>query len=81
MDLAQETAAGPGIGEAAVNALDALRWNWGSAYQIETDGDTWRARRLDRLGGWMEADSAEALRSQVVSDYMTKPVAWQARTA
>jgi hypothetical protein len=26
------------------------------------------------------SESAEALRSQIVSDYMTKPVAWQART-
>ena len=81
MDPARETAAGVGIDETTRNALDALRWNWGSAYEIETDCDTWRARRLDRLGGWMEAGSAEALRSQVVSDYMTKPVAWQARTA
>jgi hypothetical protein len=80
MDLTRETAAGAGSGETAMNALDALRWNWGSAYEIETDGGTWRARRLDRLGGWMEAGSAEELRSQIVSDYMTKPVAWQART-
>jgi hypothetical protein len=45
-----------------VHALEALRWNWGSAYEIEMDGETWRARRLDGLGGRMEAESPEALR-------------------
>jgi hypothetical protein len=80
MDPAQETAARIGIDETTVNALEALRWNWGSAYEIETDGETWRARRFDGLGGWMEAESAEALRGQIVSDYMTRPVDWQART-
>jgi hypothetical protein len=56
--------------------LDALLWDWGAAYEIEMpDADhSWRARRLDRLGGWMDADSAEDLRNQIISDYVTKPV-------
>jgi hypothetical protein len=56
--------------------LDALLWDWGEAYEIEMpDADhSWRARRLDGLGGWIDADSAEDLRNQIVSDYVTKPV-------
>lgn len=56
--------------------LEALLWDWGEAYEIEMPGadHSWRARRLDGLGGWMDADSAEDLRNQIVSDYVTKPV-------
>lgn len=58
------------------NTLDVLLWDWGEAYEIEMpDADHyWRARRLDGLGGWIDADSAEDLRNQLVSDYVTKPV-------
>lgn len=63
-------------GSTSKNALDALLWDWGEAYEIEMpDVDHgWRARRLNGLGGWMGADSAEDLRSQIVSDYVAKPV-------
>jgi hypothetical protein len=56
--------------------LDALLWDWGEAYEIETpDADhSWRARRLDGLRGWIDADSAEDLRKRIISDYVTKPV-------
>ena len=41
MDGSQETAGG----KAAMNALDALRYDWGSAYEIESADGEWRARR------------------------------------
>ena len=58
------------------NAVDALLWDWGEAYEIEMpDADSgWRARRLDGLGGWIHAESADDLRNQIFSDYVTKPV-------
>lgn len=62
------------VGKAGMNALDALRYDWGSAYEIEHNGEEWRARRLDGLGGWIEADSPDDLRNQVFSDYALKPV-------
>jgi hypothetical protein len=70
MDGPQETAGG----EAAMNALDALRYDWGSAYEIEGTDDEWRARRLDGLGGWIEAESPDGLRNQIFCDYALKPV-------
>jgi hypothetical protein len=64
-----------------MKALEALRYDWGSAYEIEHDGDEWRAARLDGLGGWMHADSADDLRTQIFSDYATKPVCQQGAKA
>lgn len=63
-------------GTAAQQKLDALLWDWSEAYEIEMpDADhRWRARRLDGLGGWMDAGSAEDLRNQIVSNYVTEPV-------
>ena len=69
----QETAAG----KAGMNALDALRYDWGSAYEIEGADDEWRARRLDGLGDWIEAGSPDDLRNQIFSDYALKPVRLQ----
>ncbi len=64
-------------GKAAMNALDALRFDWGSAYEIKGDGDQWRARRLDEIGGWIEATDPDALRNEIISDYTLKPVRFQ----
>jgi hypothetical protein len=61
-------------GKTAMNALDALRFDWGTAYEIEGDGDYWRTRRLDGLGGWLEATNPDALRNKIISDYTLKPV-------
>jgi hypothetical protein len=43
-------------------ALEALRWNWGDAYEIWHDSEDWHARRRDRVGrlphsrcGWVPA--------------------------
>jgi hypothetical protein len=44
---------------AAVHELEALRWDWGDAYEIEHgDEDGWRAKRRDGLGGWLTAASS-----------------------
>jgi hypothetical protein len=77
MDGLQET----GGGKAAMNALDALRYDWGSAYEIEGADDEWRARRLDGLGGWIEAENPSDLRNQIFSDYAIKPVRLQGSEA
>jgi hypothetical protein len=77
MDAAEETATAGNSGKTAMNALEALRYDWGSAYEIERNGHEWRARRLDGLGGWMDADSADDLRTQIFSDYALKPVRQQ----
>jgi hypothetical protein len=77
MDRPQETA----TGKAGMNALDALRYDWGSAYEIEGDTDHWRARRRDGLGGWIDAESPGDLRNQIFSDYALKPVRTQGSEA
>lgn len=77
----EQTATAGNSGKTAMNALEALRYDWGSAYEIVQDGGNWRARRLDGLGGWMHADSADALRTQIFSDYATKPVPQQSAKA
>ena len=57
-----------------LGGLDALRWNWGIAYEIESADTGYRARRRDGLGGWMTADELDALRNDILSDYLLKPV-------
>lgn len=59
---------------ATINALEALRWNWGEAYEINTVNDEWRARRRDGLDSWITAPNAEDLRNQILSDYLARPV-------
>ena len=57
------------------NALEALRWHWGEAYTITVGDGLWRAWRLDRIGGVLEADTPEELRQAILDDYTTRPVA------
>jgi len=57
-----------------MNALEALQYEWGTAYEIEGDGESWRAHRLDGLGGWVEANAPDDLRNQIFADYALKPV-------
>lgn len=62
------------------SALDALRRDWGEAYETETDGTPWRARRRDGNGGWLEARSPGDLRSQITADYLARPVGAEGAT-
>jgi hypothetical protein len=55
-------------------ALAALWFDWDGAYQIEHAGDEWRAKRLDRIGGWMTAGGPDELRRLIHEDYDMKPV-------
>jgi hypothetical protein len=63
---------GPGPGDE--EALDALRFHWGDAYEIEAPGGRWRAKRRDGLGGWIEAPDHDALSPAIAGDYAVKPV-------
>ena len=59
----------------ADEALEALRWNWGRAYEIDRDaGGLWRARRRDGLGEDLTAMTPEALRDMIFRDYDRNPV-------
>jgi hypothetical protein len=80
MDFMNEAEQPDTVGSIAAAAeqrsLEALRWDWGEAYEIEMPGagHGWRARRLHGLGGWIDADSAEDLLNQTISDHLTRPV-------
>jgi hypothetical protein len=54
----------------ARSPLELLRWNWGSAYEIEEC----RARRRDGLGGWFEAQTPDELDELIQADYTVRPV-------
>jgi hypothetical protein len=56
------------------SALDALRFHWGDAYEIEVSGGKWRAKRLDGLGEWIEAADPDGLGWGIAADYAVKPV-------
>lgn len=74
MESAEPTVTGAANSPSDKNTLEELRLDWDSAYQIEMAEGEWRSRRLDGLGGWMHAGSAEELRNQMVADYLLMPV-------
>ena len=53
--------------------LAEVRHHWGDAYEI-TDRPRWRARRRDGRGGWIIAETAEALVEAIREDYRRDPV-------
>jgi hypothetical protein len=57
------------------DALDAIRFGWGDAYQIGHDDERgyWAARR-DRIGGLLTAGDPDELRQAISDDYSVKPV-------
>ncbi|HEX3514838.1 MAG TPA: hypothetical protein VHT26_12645 [Trebonia sp.] len=60
---------------AAEHELEALRWDWGDAYEIEHGEEHgWRAKRLDGLGGWLTAPGPDEMYGVIAADYALKPV-------
>ena len=56
-------------------ALEALCFDWESAYDIGYDAARrYWARRRDGLGGDLTGEDAEALRSRIRADYIMKPL-------
>jgi hypothetical protein len=55
-------------------ALEALQWNWGEAYEITVTDGLWQARRRDGLGT-IEASAPETLRREILDDYIARPAA------
>ncbi len=67
---------GTAAGRTAIDyELGALRYNWGSAYQIEfSEEHGWRAKRRDGRGGWLTAATPDELYEVIRADYALKPV-------
>lgn len=76
MERAAETEAAGGQGAPVSQALDALRFDWGDAYEIGLDEDSgvWWARRRDGKGGRIEAPDPDGLRKLILDDYTFLPV-------
>ena len=72
MTTAGRTAAGKALID---DELEALRFHWDTAYEIDWDDEHgWRARRRDGLGGWMASASPDGLYQAIGADYGAKPV-------
>jgi hypothetical protein len=57
------------------DALEALQWDWDTAYLIGHDDEHgWFAGRLDKIGDLITADDPDALRREIAENYATKPV-------
>ncbi|MGH3419086.1 MAG: hypothetical protein ACRDOD_05740 [Streptosporangiaceae bacterium] len=56
------------------DALDELKFHWGSAYEIAVDGGTWTARRRDGRAGTLADPLPEGLRLLIQADYAVMPV-------
>jgi hypothetical protein len=55
--------------------LEALRFHWDTAYQIEIDDEHgWRARRLGSQRGWLTAANPDELYKAIREDYSFQPV-------
>jgi hypothetical protein len=72
MDEAARTAAGRNLIE---TELEALRFHWGGAYEIEfSDEPGWQAKRLDGLGGRLTTATLCELYKAITNDYAALPV-------
>jgi hypothetical protein len=76
LDLdAADAAASALEGTARAKALDALRFHWGDAYEIDYDEELgWWAERRDGLGGRLIAADPEELFRDIQADYALNPV-------
>jgi hypothetical protein len=55
-------------------ALEMLRWDWGKDLIETDDGDDWRAKRRDGLGGWIEATNPDGLDLAIKEDCAVRSV-------
>ena len=70
-----EHAAPQATGDPAIDALEALRWDWDTAYMIGHDEEHgWYAARKDKIGELITADDPDALRREIAENYAMKPV-------
>ena len=58
----------------ADDALNELKFHWGSAYHLAVVGGVCTARRKDGHGGTLASPVPEGLRLLIVADYTTVPV-------
>jgi hypothetical protein len=55
--------------------LEALRFHWDTAYQIEFDDEHgWRARRRCSQRGWLTGANSDELCKAIREDYSFQPV-------
>jgi hypothetical protein len=61
---------------AAGYELEALRFDWGDAYEIGFDDEHgWHAKRRDGLGAILPAADSDGLYGVIAADYRDRPVA------
>ncbi|HTR90360.1 MAG TPA: hypothetical protein VMI73_01310 [Trebonia sp.] len=71
----QPAAGAPAAAKLDDDALNAIRYGWGDAYDIGYDqARGYWARRRDGLGGDITADSPDAIWQAILDDYTLKPV-------
>jgi hypothetical protein len=56
------------------DALNELKFHWGSAYHLAVAGGVCTARRKDGRGGTLTSPVPEGLRLLIVADYTAMPV-------
>jgi hypothetical protein len=55
--------------------LEALRFHWDTAYEIEFDDEQgWRARRLGSQRDWLTGADPDGLYKEIREDYSALPV-------
>lgn len=59
--------------EREVPPLEALRWNWGEAYEITGAAGQWAAQHRDN-GRMLVAGGPDGLRELIIEDYAAQPV-------
>ena len=60
--------------EGSTDALDDLRFHWGSAYDIDLDDGMCTARRRDGRADVLADPLPEGLRLRILADYAAMPV-------
>jgi len=55
-------------------ALEAVRWDWDTAYIIGHDEHGWHAGRRDKIGHLITAADPAEPRREIAEDYELKPV-------